>query len=138
MFTAHQTNHVSINGSNVTNQGFPGGVNGKEPACQCWRHKRRSSIPGSGRSPGGGHGNPLQYSCQENPMDRGASWATVHGVTKSQMRLTTLKYNVIQSFSFQTSEIPGILCSHDMYTKSPANGCKRNTETLSSRLGREL
>ena len=36
-------------------------------------------IPGSGRSPGGGHGNPLQYSCLENPMDRGAWWATVHG-----------------------------------------------------------
>ena len=41
-------------------------------------------IPGSGRSPAGGHGNPLQYSCLENPMDRGAWWATVHGVTKSQ------------------------------------------------------
>ena len=42
------------------------------------------SIPGLGRSPGGRHGNPLQYSCLENPMDRGAWWATVHGVTKSQ------------------------------------------------------
>ena len=41
------------------------------------------SIPGSGRSPGGGHGNPLQYSCLENPMDRGAWWATVHGVAES-------------------------------------------------------
>ena len=41
-------------------------------------------IPGSGRSSGGGNGNPLQYSCLENPMDRGAGWATVHGVTKSQ------------------------------------------------------
>ena len=38
------------------------------------------SIPGMGRSPGGGHGNPLQYSCLENPMDRGAWWATVHGI----------------------------------------------------------
>ena len=38
-------------------------------------------IPGLGRSPGGGHGNPLQYSCLENPMDRGALWATVHRVT---------------------------------------------------------
>ena len=44
-------------------------------------------IPRSGRSPGGGHGNPLQYSCLENPMDRGAWWATVHSVTKSQTRL---------------------------------------------------
>ena len=41
-------------------------------------------IPGSGRSPGGGNGNPLQYSCLENPMDRGAWGATVHGVAKSQ------------------------------------------------------
>ena len=40
-------------------------------------------IPGSGRSPGEGNGNPLQYSCLENPMDRGAWWAAVHGVTKS-------------------------------------------------------
>ena len=41
-------------------------------------------IPGLGRSPGGGHGNPLQYSCLENSMDRRAWWATVNGVTKSQ------------------------------------------------------
>ena len=47
-------------------------------------------IPGSRRSPGGGHGNPLQYSCLENPMDRGAWWATIHGVTKSQTRLKQL------------------------------------------------
>ena len=40
------------------------------------------SIPGSRRSPGEGNGNPLQYSCLENPMNRGASWTTVHGVTK--------------------------------------------------------
>ena len=43
-----------------------------------------SLIPGSGRSPGGGNGNPLQYPCLENPVDRGAWWAIVHGVTKSQ------------------------------------------------------
>ena len=48
------------------------------------------SIPGSGRSPGGGHGNPLQYSCLDNFMDRGAWWATVHGVTKSQIWLKRL------------------------------------------------
>ena len=41
------------------------------------------SIPGSGRAPGGGHGNPLQYSCLENPMDRGAWWAMVHGLKES-------------------------------------------------------
>ena len=49
-----------------------------------------SLIPGSERSPGGGHGNPLQYSCLENPMDRGAWWATVHGVTMSQTRVKQL------------------------------------------------
>ena len=45
-------------------------------------------IPGSGRSPGGGRGNPLQYSCLENLMDRGAWRATVHGVTRSQSDIT--------------------------------------------------
>ena len=48
------------------------------------------SIPGSGRSPGGGHDNPLQYSCLENPMDRGAWQATVHLVSKSRTRLKQL------------------------------------------------
>ena len=46
------------------------------------------SIPGSGSSPGEGNGNPPQCSCLENPMDRGAWWATVHGVTKSRTRLS--------------------------------------------------
>ena len=61
--------------------GFPGGLDGKESACKAGD---LGSVPGFGRSPGGGHGNTLQYSCLENPMDRGAWWATVHGVTKSQ------------------------------------------------------
>ena len=43
------------------------------------------SMPGSGRSPGGGNGNPLQYSCLKNPMDRGAWWATFHGVSEWDM-----------------------------------------------------
>ena len=46
--------------------------------------KDAGSIPGSGRTPGGGHGNPLKYSCLETLMERGAWWATVHGVIKSQ------------------------------------------------------
>ena len=53
-----------------------------------------SSIPGSGRSPGGGHGNPLQYSCLENPMDRGAWRATVHRVAKSQTRLSDFTFTL--------------------------------------------
>ena len=54
--------------------GLAGGSNSKEPAC----NEDPGSIPGSGRSPGEGNGKPLQYSCQENSMDRGAWWATVH------------------------------------------------------------
>ena len=52
--------------------------------------KDTSLIPGLGRSPGRGHGSPLLYSCLENPMDRGAWWAIVHGVTKSQTGLEQL------------------------------------------------
>ena len=48
-----------------------------------------SLVPGSGKSPRVGNGNPLQYSCLKNPMDRGAWWTTVHGVAKSQTRLIT-------------------------------------------------
>ena len=61
-------------------------LSGKESSCQAGD---ASSIPGLGRSPGEGDGNPLQYSCLENPMDRGAWWATVHGVTKGWTRLNT-------------------------------------------------
>ena len=60
--------------------GFPGGSDSKESACNVGD---LGSSPGLGRSAGGGHGNPLQYSCLENPMDRGAWCATVHGVAKS-------------------------------------------------------
>ena len=65
--------------------GFPGGASGKEPNAGDIRYT--ASIPGLGRSPGGGHGNPLWYSCQENPMDRGALQAAVHRVTESWTRL---------------------------------------------------
>ena len=58
--------------------GFPGGSVVKNPSANAGDTRDAGSISGSGRSPGGGHGNPLQYSCLENPMDRGASWATVH------------------------------------------------------------
>ena len=55
----------------------------KNPPANAGDVKDAGSIPGSGRSPGGGHGNPLQYSCLENPMDRGAWQATLHGITES-------------------------------------------------------
>ena len=58
----------------------------KNPPVDSGDTRDTGSIPGSGRSPGVGNGNPLQYSCQENPMGRGAWWATVHGLAKSQTR----------------------------------------------------
>ena len=66
--------------------GFLHGSAGKESAC-CMGNL--GSIPELGRSPGEGNGNPLQCCCLENPMDRGAWWATVHGVTESWTRLST-------------------------------------------------
>ena len=73
--------------------GFPCGSDGKASAYSVgdpgW-------IPGSGSSPGEGNGNPLQYSCLENPMDRGARLATVHGVTKSQTQLNDFTLQMCQ------------------------------------------
>ena len=65
-------------------EGFPGGSDGKESSCN---EGNAGSVPGSGRSPGEGHSNPLQYSCLENPMDRGAWWAMVHRVAKGWIQL---------------------------------------------------
>ena len=56
-------------------------------------------IPGLGRSPGGGNGNPFQYSCLENSMDRGTWWATVHGVAQSQTWFSTFWFSSVQSLS---------------------------------------
>ena len=66
-------------------------------------------IPGWGRSPRGRHGNPLQYSCLENAMDRGAWWAMVHRVIKSQTQLSTYTHNSIKS------KIPEINLMKDLY-----------------------
>jgi len=60
--------------------GFPGSSDDEESTCNAGN---LGSIPGLGRSLGGGNGNPFQYSCLENPMDRGAWWATVHVLTQS-------------------------------------------------------
>ena len=59
-----------------------------------WDIRDIGSIPGSGRSPGGGHGNPLQYSCLESPMDRGAWRFTIHGTAKSWTRLKWLSMHL--------------------------------------------
>ena len=63
--------------------GFPVALVVKNLPANAGDIRDASLIPGLGRSPGGGHGNPLQYSCLENPMDRGAWWAAVHWIAKS-------------------------------------------------------
>ena len=67
--------------------------------------KEMGSIPGSGRSSGGGHGNPLQYSCLENPVDRGAWCTTVHGISKSQTRLKQLNIHAWLYFALKMHNI---------------------------------
>ena len=72
-------------------KGFPVGSEVKASAC---KEADQGSIPGSGRSPGEGNGNPPQYSCLENPMDGGAWWATVHRVAKSRTRLSDFTFTL--------------------------------------------
>ena len=75
---------------------FPGGSEVKASACNVGD---LGSIPGSGRSPGEGNGNPPQYSCLENPMDVEAWWATVHGVAKSWIRLSDFTFTFTVKFA---------------------------------------
>ena len=77
--------NVLFQGPLGSNLGFPGGSDGKESACS---GGDLGSIPGLGRSSGEGYDYPLQYSCLENPMDRGAWRVTVHGITKSKIWLS--------------------------------------------------
>ena len=85
--------------------GFPGGLDGKESACNVGD---LVSIPELGRSPGRGHGNPLQYSCLENPMDRGAWWAIVRGVAKSWTWLKRLR-TTAQPWHSRLALLKGVL-----------------------------
>ena len=87
--------------------GFPGGLEDKASACSTGDP---ASIPGLGRSPGERNGNPLQYSCLENPMDRGAWRATVYGVTKSWTRLSDFTHTHTHThtqgaYSFKLEEV---------------------------------
>ena len=84
--------------------GFPGGSETKGSASNAGD---LGSIPGSGRSPGEGNGNPLQCSCLENPMDGKAWWATVHGVAKSWTRLSDLTFNFSFMYGFTFGALPG-------------------------------
>ena len=83
--------------------GFPGGSDGKVSVCSAGD---QGLIPGLGRSPGEGNGNPLQYSCLENPMDGGAWWAAVHGVAKSRTRLNDF------SFTFHFHALEKAMATH--------------------------
>ena len=90
---------------------LPGGPEVKASACnEC----DPGSILGLGRYPREGNGNPLQYSCLENPMDREAWWATVHGVTKSQTRLSDVTYLLTLYFRKPTKTVLSV----DMYFPS--------------------
>ena len=84
---------------------FPGGSDGKVSA-----HSEGDlgSIPGSGRSPREGNGNPLQYSCLENPMDGGDLWATVRGVTKSRTQLSNFTFHLSQRLERQDQDLRGL------------------------------
>ena len=91
--------------------GFPGSSDSKASA---YNVGDLGSIPGSGRSPGEGNGNPLQYSCLENPMDQGAWWATVHGVAKNQTRLsdfTSLHFTPLHFTSLHFTSLHHFLLS---------------------------
>ena len=81
-------------------EGFPGGSVVKNLPANAGDIRDMDLMPGSGRSPGGGHDNPFQYSCLENPMDRGAWRATVHGVAKSwtQLKLLSTAEHSISNF----------------------------------------
>ena len=89
----------------VNLSGFPGGASGKEPICQFERHETQV-LSLVGRPPGRGHGNPLQYSCLENPMERGAWQTAVHGVAQSwtqPQRLSTAHNTAIWSATVSSS-----------------------------------
>ena len=79
------TSICTVHTFSTSQLGFPGGSDSKESACNA---EDPGLIPGSGRCPGEGNGYPLQYSCLENPRDREASQATVHGATRSQTRMS--------------------------------------------------
>ena len=89
---------------------FPGG---SDSTVSAYNVGDPGSIPGLGRSPGEGNGNPLQYSCLENPMDREAWWATVHGVAKSRTRLS---YFTSISLQVKTSSLILFLLGYKGFT----------------------
>ena len=105
--------------------GFPGDSDGKESACNIGD---LGSVPGSGRSPGEGNGTPLQYSCLENPMDGGAWWAAVHGVAKTQTRLS----DFTSTFQFHALEKEMATHSSVLAWRIPGTGEPRGLPSIGS------
>ena len=87
--------------------GFTGGTVVQKPPANAGD---AGSIPGSGRSSGGGYGNPLLYSCLENPMDRGVWRATVHGVTESRTQLSTCARMLALTHTHTRDHYPTMIC----------------------------
>ena len=109
--------------------GFPGGASGKEPACQSRKHKMARVgggvwCLGQGDPPEGGNDNPLQHSCLENPMDRGAWRAVVHGVVKSQISLKQLSTSTQKAGRKWPDAGDTVLLSYKQ------SGCSKNPTTL--------
>ena len=94
----------------IVTRGFPGGSEVKASACNAGD---LGSISASGRSPGEGNGSPLQFSSLENPTDWGAWWATVHGVAKSQTRLSDFTFTFFQEL---TEHIQDMVLKHSFFT----------------------
>ena len=86
---------------------FLGDSDSKDSVCN-WEDL--GLIPGLGRSPGEGNGYPIQYSCLENPMDKGAWWATIHGVTKSQTRLSDFHFHFSKCIKIRGNNICFTTC----------------------------
>ena len=89
------------------NLGLPRWLSGKESACSAGNAGDVGLIPGSGKSPGGGTGNPLQYSCLENPLDREVWWATVHRTSQRRTRLSSWAYahTRVLMYAFRASQL---------------------------------
>ena len=83
-------------------KGFPGGISRKESACQCSRPRDLGLIPGSGRSPREGDGNPLHCSCL-NSMDKGAWWAIVHEVANNWTKLSDFDFTLCLTSGMEQS-----------------------------------
>ena len=91
---------LSVENNHLLQLGFPSGSAEKNLPVMQEDAGDVVSVPGLGRSPEGGHGNPLHYSCLENPMDRGAWWATVHRVAKSWIQLKQPSTHTLISYKW--------------------------------------